>query len=176
MPTPESAIRTSRFVLRPLQPDDVTEVYSRWFDDPVVAPHILAARSAHDVLSLRRYVDERVGRDDVLFLGIFTADKGEHIGNVKYEPVDRRAGFAVMGILIGDPVWRGQRVAEEVIVASARWLQAHRGIHEILLGVDKNHCTAIAAYEKIGFRVESSTHIAIGNDALSMVWRMDARG
>ncbi len=161
-------------MLRPLRPDDATETYSRWFDDPAVAPHIVAARSAHDVLHLRRYVEERVGRNDVLFLGIFTSDGATHIGNVKYEPVDEHAGFAVMGILIGESAWRGQGVAEEVIVASARWLQTRRGIRNILLGVDTNHGAAIAAYEKIGFRIEASAHIRVGDDALSMVWHMDA--
>ena len=93
-----------------------------------VAPYIVAARSAHDVPSLRRYVEERAARDDVLFLGIFTPDGATHVGNVKYEPINEHEGFTVMGILIGDRAWRGRGVAEEVIVASARWLQAHRGI------------------------------------------------
>src|SRR3989344_6388339 len=166
-------IPTSRFILRPLRPDDVTETYSGWFDDPEVAPHILAARNAHDVPSLRRYVEERAGRDDVLFLGIFTPDGATHIGNIKYEPINEHEGFAVMGILIGDRAWRGRGVAEEVIVASARWLQTHRGIREILLGVAKNHRVAIAAYEKIGFRTEPSARISVGEDALCMVWRLD---
>lgn len=168
-----NSIPTSRFMLRPLQPEDVTETYSGWFDDPEVAPHILAARNAHDVPSLRRYVEERVGRDDVLFLGIFTPDGATHIGNIKYEPVNGHEGFAVMGILIGDRVWRGRGVAKEVIVASARWLQTHRGIREILLGVAKNHHVAIAAYEQIGFRVESSARILMGEDTLCMAWHLD---
>lgn len=164
---------TSRFVLRPLRPDDVTDAYSRWFDDPEVAPYILAARSAHDVFSLRRYVEARVGRDDVLFLGIFTPDGATHIGNVKYEPVDERGGFAVMGILIGDPVWRKQGAAKEVIVASARWLQTHRGIREILLATSKDHRAGIATYEKIGFRVEPSARIFVKEGSLCMVWHLD---
>lgn len=168
-----NSIPTSRFVLRPLRPEDVTETYSGWFDDPEVAPHILAARNAHDVSSLRRYVEERIGRDDVLFLGIFTPDGVTHIGNIKYEPVNGHEGFAVMGILIGDRAWRGRGVAGEVIVASARWLQTHRGVREILLGVAKDHRVAIAAYEQIGFRIEPSSRIPAGEDALCMVWHLD---
>ena len=170
--TPSGSIPTSRFVLRPLRPEDVSEAYSRWFDDPEVAPHILAARDAHDLSSLRRYVGERAGRDDVLFLGIFTQNGATHVGNIKYEPLNEHEGFAVMGILIGDSMWRGRGVAEEVIVASARWLQAHRGIQRILLGVDRHHRAAIAAYEKIGFRAEPSARIALGEGALRMVWHL----
>jgi len=166
-------LTTSRFVLRPLIAEDVSDAYSRWFDDPAVAPHILAARTAHDVSSLRSYVAERQGREDVLFLGIFTSDHAVHVGNVKYEPVDSSQGTAVMGILVGDPAWRGKGVAEEVITASARWLQTHCGIREIILGVDKDHRAAIAAYEKIGFRVTPQARTPTSDEALSMLWRFD---
>lgn len=153
----------------------MTVAYSGWFDDPEVAPYILAARRPHDVASLRRYVAERSGRNDVLFLGIFTPDGATHIGNIKYEPVDERGGSAVMGILIGDQIWRGRGAAKEVIVASARWLQTQRGIREIFLGVAKDHHAAIAVYEKIGFRAECSTRIPTGEEALRMVWHLDRR-
>lgn len=168
-----SPLVTPRFTLRPLRAADVSDRYSRWFDDPAVAPHILAARSAHDIESLRRYVAERSDRDDVLFLGIFTQPENAHIGNVKYEPVNSRQGVAVMGILIGDPAWRGKGVAEEVIVASAGWLQAKRGIRKIVLGVDKNHPAAIAAYEKIGFRIDPDAGCADNGNAFRMTWHLD---
>lgn len=165
-------LSTPRFLLRSLRADDVTDAYRRWFDDPETARYVVSARQAHDPDVLRRYVEERTGRDDILFLGIFTQTDARHIGNIKYEPVDSRHGFAVMGILIGDPAWRGQGVAREAIDASARWLQTHRGIREIRLGVDKTHRAAIAAYEKIGFRIVPGA-VPVGPDAHAMVWRLD---
>ncbi len=172
MAQPDS-IPTPRFLLRPLRVDDVTGTYCGWFDDPEVARYVVSAHGAHDVVALRRYVEERVGRDDVLFLGIFTQPGARHIGNIKYEPIDQDEGFSVMGILIGDSAWRGQGVAREVIEASARWLQAHRGIREIRLGVNKEHRTAIAAYEKIGFRFAPPALVSASPDAHGMVWRLD---
>lgn len=168
-------LSTTRFVLRPLLPDDVTETYSGWFDDPEVAPYILTARRPHDVASLRRYIEERFGRNDVLFLGIFTLDGNTHIGNIKYEPVDERGGSAVMGILIGDRAWRGRGVAREVIVASARWLQTHRGIRDIYLATAKDHHTAIATYEKIGFRIEVGTRMQVKEGSICMAWYLGSR-
>lgn len=167
------SILTPRFMLRPLRVDDVTETYSKWFDDPDVAPYILAARKSHDVASLRRYVEERSGRSDVLFLGIFVLDGSLHIGNVKYEPINEHDGYAVMGILVGDRTWRGQGVAGEVIMASAQWLQTYRGIHEIRLWVNKEHRAAIAAYKKIGFRTEPPTIALVNQNSHGMVWRLD---
>lgn len=168
------SLPTPRFVLRPLRPDDATEAYSGWFDDPEVTPYILSARDPHDVGSLRRYVEERSGRSDVLFLGIFTPDGSAHIGNIKYEPVNEHEGYAVMGVLIGDRKWRGQGVAREVIVASARWLQMHRGIQDIFLATARANRVAIATYEKIGFRIESPTRISVSEGSVCMAWHLNS--
>ncbi len=169
-------IPTARFRLRPLRPEDATERYSRWLDDGVAVRVIEAAAQPHAVENLRQYIVERQGRADVLFLGIFLREDGTHIGNIKYEPVDDAQGCAVMGILIGDPDWRGRGVAPEVIAASAHWLRDHRGIREIVLGVALDNTAAIRAYEKQGFRVEPTRHIAAKPEAVTMVWRLPARG
>lgn len=145
-------IKTARFTLRSLTVDDATKAYSQWFDDPAVAEHIMAAKAPHDIDALRRYIAEKSILPDVLFLGIFELDSGTHIGNIKYEPIDSANGVAEMGILIGEPNWRGRGVAREIIVASADWLRKHRGISRILLGVEKKNLAALSAYLRTGFR------------------------
>ena len=169
-------IVTARFRLRPLVPQDATERYSRWLDDAAAARYIEAASQPHDVGRLRQYIADRAGRRDVLFLGIFASSDGAHIGNIKYEPVNEPEGSAVMGILVGEPEWRGRGVAEEVIAASARWLRENRNVREILLGVARDHQAAIQAYEKIGFRVDEAARCAARPDTLAMVWRLDGPG
>jgi RimJ/RimL family protein N-acetyltransferase len=164
-------ITTDRFVLRPLTPDDASERYSRWFDD---ASFIVGAKSAHGVPDLKSYIEARAGREDVLFLGIFTRADGTHIGTIKYEPVDRERRYAVMGIFIGEREWRGRGVAAEVITASALWLRDRAGIEAIVLGVDRENAAAIKAFGKIGFQREPSDRIPPRDDAsFAMVWRME---
>ena len=68
-----------------------------WFKDPGVKRFIEAAASQPDLGALRKYVEERSGRDDVLFLGIFERATGSHLGNLKYEPLDPQRGYAVVG-------------------------------------------------------------------------------
>jgi RimJ/RimL family protein N-acetyltransferase len=165
-------ILTARFALRPLTAADASERYSRWFDDD--ADFIVAAKSAHSVADLRSYIEERVGRDDVLFLGIYTREEGQHIGTIKYEPIDAPGRYAVMGIFIGERDWRARGAAGEVIRASAQWLRQNRGIDTIVLGVDRNNARAMRAFEKIGFRFEASDKIPPRTDgSFSMVWRME---
>ena len=168
-------IATPRFVLRDLRQEDITPRYLEWFVDPAAQKHITAASSTHTLAQLRAYLAARTGRDDVLFLGIFDRTSGLHIGNVKYEPVDRTRGYAVMGILVGDPEFRGRGVAGEVIAASSRWLQAHGGIREIILGVHRDNTAAIQAYERVGFVVEPTPHVHVTDDAFTMVWRLENR-
>jgi ribosomal-protein-alanine N-acetyltransferase len=164
-------IQSERFFLRGLTESDATERYWSWLQDPDARKYITAAAQTQGIADLRRYISERVGREDVLFLGIFDKAGGSHIGNIKYEPVDSRASYAIMGVLIGEPAYRGQGVTGEVLEASARWLQATRGIRQIVLGVSTGNQAAIRAYEKAGFVAAPTPHIPRPIDGtLTMVW------
>lgn len=165
-------IETTRFTLRPLTIADASPRYLSWLSEDRTLRFINGATGDNQLEELKSYVAKREGRVDVLFLGIFT-HAGEHIGNIKYEPVDCRRGAAVMGILIGEIAWRGKSVAGEVIHASAMWLREHRGIAQIVLGVDRDNIAGIRAYEKLGFVEEE--HFLVPVDlalAYPMVWRL----
>lgn len=163
-------ILTERFRLRALQESDVSERYLSWMQDPSARRYISASSQTRQLSDLLDYVRERVGRDDVLFLGIFEKQTDLHIGNIKYEPVDARAGEAVMGILIGEPDWRSKGVTPEVLTASGRWLQQHRNIRRIVLGVGQDNTAAIRAYERVGFAVDGPHEGS--TSALKMVWTL----
>ena len=167
-------IHTPRFALVPLTADHVTPRYSAWFDEETVSKYIAGAKSNHGLESLRTYVKQREGRDDILFLGIFTRAGHEHIGNIKYEPVDVEGAYAVMGILIGEREWRGKDVAQEVIRHSAAWLRRARGIREVFLGVADDNAGAIRAYEKAGFRRTQTDRIVLAPGTISMGLSLDA--
>lgn len=167
-------IESARFLLRPLNPEDATARYSGWFEDQDARNYIASASRPHSVEHLRTFIAERSNRDDVLFLGIFDKKSQAHIGNIKYEPIDVKQGFAVMGIFIGEKDWRGKGVGTEVIRESGLWLHRNKGIREIILGVDRNNHPAVRSYEKIGFSVEPSKWVHVDRETgLTMVWRPD---
>ena len=112
----------------------------------------------HDIKKVKSYVSQRENDDTVLFLGIFVRDSGNHIGNIKYEPIVIEEHQATMGILIGEKSWRGAGVATEVINATVIWLQKNLGIREFFLGVDLDNIYAIKAYEKSGFTKTDIPH------------------
>jgi ribosomal-protein-alanine N-acetyltransferase len=172
--TAKVEINTERFLLRELTEKDVTQRYLDWLSDSESKKFIAAATVVRKLSDLRQYVLERIGRDDILFLGIFEKASGLHIGNIKYEPVNSGLGYAIMGMLIGDPAYRSKGVAAEVLNASARWLKEHRSIRQILLGVSKDNLTAVKAYEKVGFVVADTPHIQKPmSGALTMIWRLE---
>lgn len=165
---------TERFRLRCLLPHDASKRYRSWFNPETARLGIRSARHRPSIRELRTFIAERMDRHDVLFLGIFTKSNAVHIGNVKYEPINREEAYAVMGILIGEQEWRGKGVAGEVLRPTARWLRDHCGIHEIVLGVMKSNTSARRGYEKVGFRLQPSRRIRIDPEQHeSMVWRLD---
>ena len=115
---------------------------------------------------LKAYVSERENKRNVLFLGIFTKKK-QHIGNIKYEPIDYKGKTAVMGILIGDSDWRGKGVAIEVIKASAHYLAERYGVTTIFLGVNQNNKEAVSVYQKLGFKIKEQN-----KNSIQMVWQL----
>ena len=147
-------VKTDRFLLRSLTKNDVAERYIGWLQDPS-NQYINYTQEAHSVEDIRSYVEYRDSSNSILFLGIFSIENKEHIGNIKYEPIDFKKYQATMGILIGERDWQGKGVASEVIMASAIWLKAHFKIKRIFLGVDLNNKPAIKAYIKIGFKTIS---------------------
>ena len=146
-------INTERFQLKSLTTKDVTEKYLSWFNQSKeIEKYISFAQKCEGIDSLMQYVKDKKDREDVLFLGVFCS-LGQHIGNIKYEPIDLKNRTATMGILIGDKEWRGKGVASEVIKISGKYLKNNYGIKYIDLGVDKSNARAISAYEKINFKI-----------------------
>ena len=146
-------INTERFQLRTLTVKDATDKYLSWFNESLkFSKYISFAQKKVNIGDLIQYIENRENREDVLFLAIFT-DDSQHIGNIKYEPINFENRSATMGILIGEKEWRGKGVASEVIKRSSEYLKENFGIKNINLGVDKNNIPAITAYKKMQFKV-----------------------
>jgi RimJ/RimL family protein N-acetyltransferase len=127
--------------------------YLSWFEDSKAKEFISYTTSSLD--ELKDYIKTKNANPASLLLGIF-AD-GEHIGNIKYEPIDLVNKTATMGILLGEAQWRGKGVAAEVIPASADYLAKNFHIETIILGVDKGNTPAVSAYNKLGFEISEQT-------------------
>jgi len=152
-------IQTKLFLLKSLTKDNVTDSYFDWINGPNKSQFI--SKQQHNIDELRNYVNKKTKDKNVLFLGIFLRESNEHIGNIKYDPINFDNKTAVMGILIGEERWRGKGVAHEVIKSSLEWLNKQYGINHIALGVNPKNISAVKAYQKIGFKKKPTSCITI---------------
>ena len=161
-------IKTKNFLIKSLVAEDVTENYLNWFKDQTVKKFITSFEYK-DIDSLKKYVNEQSNKKNVIFLGIFTYE-GLHIGNIKFENIDRKKFSATLGILIGDKNFRGKGVAVEVINACISWFFYNLSVSRFFLGVDKCNLFAIKAYKKSGFKeYMSSNNFSKKNKSLFMI-------
>ena len=149
-------IETRRFILRKLSVDDVTDRYLSWLRGASIQPWIVTALDIHNLEDLRIYVRDRCNKENIIFLGIFLKKDNLHIGNLKFEPIIVGEGRAELGILIGDPNFRGKGVFPEVLEASVNWLRLNLKIRQISLGVACENLMAVKAYKNAGFIEEIS--------------------
>lgn len=148
-------IRSARFCIRLLKEADVSERYVSWFSENSTLKFITAAQTTQTIETLKSYVRENLANVHSFLLGIFTLNENQHIGNIKFDHIDTKNKAAVMGILIGDPLWRGKSVFEEVFKPSVQYLFSTLGIRDFWLGVHPTNVTAIKAYKKTGFIEDS---------------------
>jgi len=164
-------MESERFFLRTLIEDDVNARYLEWINGSDKSQYINYTNQNRTVNEISTFVTERVNSDTVLFLGIFVRESGEHIGNIKYEPIDFKKSYAIIGILIGEKKWRGRGVAAEVIIKSSTWLHEKYGVRKFILGVNTENVWAIRAYKKVGFRQKQTPVLSAMDEAtISMVW------
>jgi RimJ/RimL family protein N-acetyltransferase len=154
-------IPTNRFLLRSLTESNVDKRYFNWINSSEKSQYIDYSSQDRSIEEVRDYVSQRIGDNSILFLGIFLRESNEHIGNIKFEPINFDNKTAVMGILIGEKDWRGVGVASEVIKSSSEWLNKQYDINHIALGVDSKNIAAIKAYKKIGFKNKQTPCITI---------------
>jgi ribosomal-protein-alanine N-acetyltransferase len=164
-----STVQTKRFILREIELKDVTTKYLAWLSEDQAKKWIVASPTTKQLCDLKSYVFKRINRADVLFLGIFDKLSGSHIGNIKYEPVRFSNSSAELGVLIGDPAFRGKGVFSEVLIASAAWLKEEHGISRIHLGVNMHNLSAIKAYRRAGFVNDPTTQAIADPEVVMMV-------
>lgn len=138
-----------------LTPELVTERYVAWLNDPEVSRYLESRFVQHEVEDVRAFVTAQLESEAVLFLGIYVAELGRHVGNIKIGPLDRRHGLGEIGIMIGDRAAWGRGVATEAIVMMSEIGFAELGLRKITAGCYASNVGSKRAFEKAGFAVEA---------------------
>ena len=151
------SLLTPAYVLRSIDSNqDDLSGYLSWMQDVKSNPFIQSVRADYGLNDLIHYIEEKNVASNAILLGIFFAENGKHIGNIKFEPILFADRKAVLGLLIGDTEFRGIGVGTEILPYVFSKLYIEYGIEFVELGVDIDNNAAISLYQKMGFSVKSS--------------------
>jgi len=153
-PLHESGACCMRLELRPLRPEDVSDAYVRWLNDPETVRYTEARHTQHTLESVREYVAECTAKGNEHLLGIFEVRCGRHVGNIKVGPLNPHHRYASVGLIIGEKDCWGKGYATEAIALAARYSFETLGLHKLNAGVVQGNEASLKAFEKNGFMVE----------------------
>ena len=172
-------IETKRFKLRDIVVSDATKDYLGWIN--LSKKNILRSSEVKNLSDLKNFIKRVKAKKDInhkhhlislgkknvkllkesyakkkiktIFLAIIDKKNNKHIGNIKFDPIDITNKFAIMGVLIGNPNYRGKKVFKEVFVKTSEHIFNKYKINNIYLGLKKNNLNALNAYKKLGFKI-----------------------
>ncbi len=150
----EQKLQSERFDYRSLQMADVTERYVAWLNDPEVNEFLESKYELQTLASVQAFVQHANEQEDTWLFGIFERERGQHIGNIKFEYINRRHCRGDLGIVIGEKEYWGKGVATEAIETVIRFLIHELGVERISAGCFEMNHGSVRAFEKAGFYVE----------------------
>jgi RimJ/RimL family protein N-acetyltransferase len=124
---------------------------------------------------LEKYI-ENANRDtsDTLIYKVIHKETGNVIGHVSLGKIDRKNKSARIGkVLVGEKNLRGQGIGSLMVKELLKIAFEELKLHRVSLGVFDFNESAIACYEKVGFKKEGLLRDCrkIGNDYWSL-WEM----
>jgi len=152
-------------VLRDLTEADVTQDYVDWMNDPEVVQYMESRFEENTMASIRTFVRSCAKDPGTLLLGIFSADKGLHIGNIKLGPVNLHHRLGDIGLVIGRKDFWGQGVASTAIAAVRDYAFTTLGLIKVTAGCYEPNAASARAFVKVGFCIEASRplHLCCGS-------------
>lgn len=151
----ETPIKTARLLLRTLTRDDAGDCYLSWMQDSEVTRYLESRFQHFDLDRLAQFIESLNASPDELFLGLFLADDGRHIGNIRLGPISRIHRHAVIGLLIGERDCWGKGYATEAIAAIAAQAFNEFGLEKVFAGCYASNEGSRRAFLKAGFAEEA---------------------
>ena len=148
----DPSIQTARLVLRTINTaEDQLRDYLGWLRDVESNPFIQSARINYEFEELIEFIELVNSDANAILFGIFLKSNYQLIGTLKIQPIDFTLGTAWLGIMIGDPEFRGRGYGREAMQEVLNYLFNSLKLKEVFLGVDLKNFDAISLYETLGF-------------------------
>lgn len=173
-PSPDLAdfkihIESTRIVLETLTPDNMSENYLSWLQNPEVLKYLeIRHAPPKNIDELKKFVLDMFHSSNNILAGIFIKETGIHIGNIKLGPIDKTYQRADMGIMIGNPTFWGKGYAGEAIKTMSQFSFKTLRLRRIQAGAYAQNRGSINAFLRAGFVQEGTlrSHWVDDNDQL----------
>lgn len=140
--------------LQPFTDEDIDRLVG-WFPSPEALFVWTATTFEHPLTreQMKRFVDESRARGDRQFFKAVGPD-GEVFGHVELGAIDHRNKSLRIGRVVIDPAQRGKGLGAGMMRAAVERSFRELGMHRVELWVLDDNRSAIASYERVGFRRE----------------------
>ena len=139
-----------------LKPDDVSDAYVDWLNDPEINRYLESRFTVHDRAGVAAYVASMLASPTTLFMAIHSKALDQHVGNIKIGPIDRNHGLGEIGLMIGERAAWGRGIATHAIAAVADIGFLDLGLRKLTAGCYADNNGSRIAFERAGFTVEAT--------------------
>lgn len=136
--------------LKPFLKSDVTSRYISWLNDPEVNQYSVRRVHPYTDIEAYKYIENLNHNEKVL--AICSNDTDEHIGNIKYGPIDWSNLNCEISIVIGEKSYWNKGIASEAIYLILKHLFFTLDMNRV--GADSCNPAFIKMAKKLGFRAE----------------------
>jgi len=152
--TKSIVLKSDTLILKELEPDNVTNKYVNWLNDPEVNQYLESRFVQQNKHTVKMFVKNcKNSKVDFIF-GIFLLDGVTHIGNIKLGPVSVYHKHASIGIMIGDKEYWGKGFESQAISMITQFGFNQLKLEKLCAGCYESNIGSKKAFEKSGYQVE----------------------
>lgn len=159
-------------VLDPIAVEHVDDRYVNWLNDPLVRANTEIGAGPHTLVTTRAYVAASIAAPDAMMWRILDGD-GLHVGNLRLSAINTVHRRAAVALIVGERSRWGNGIASRAIELATRLAFDHLGLHKLWAGIYATNPASRRAFEKAGFRLESTLREhAFQHDRFIDIWQM----
>lgn len=139
-----------------MKPEDVTQSYADWLNDPRVNRFLYSSNAGNTIQTCLEYVRSYEGSADRALIGVFEKSTDLHLGNLTFSSVSWDRGSVTVGICMGREGYGGKGYATEAMISICQFCFDHLELHRIEAHVSIHNTRSVDLFLRSGFRVEGS--------------------
>lgn len=147
-------VEGAQIYLRDVTPDDVSDRYCAWLNDPDVNRYLETRFEPQTRDRILAYVDAQNNALDTVFLAIVRRVDHLHVGNLRIGALDPLHRTATLALVIGEKAAWGTGIGTEAIELATQYAFEHLDLRKLTARCYATNLGSIRAFEKAGWTRE----------------------